>query len=113
MAVAGLLRIEALLTGLAAGQRTVGPFTQTTAVGRSDSVDLATGANTITPPTGATVVLIIPPTANTSKITLKGITGDTGVSISRSQPTVLSLNAVTTFVLTAGGAVTNVELVWM
>ena len=56
-------------------------------------VTLASGSNTITVPTSGTVptaVTIVPPTDNTTSITLKGVTGDT----------------------TAGGVVTGVRLYW-
>jgi hypothetical protein len=39
-------------------------------------------------PTG---VFIIPPAGNTGAITLKGVTGDTGVALNMTQPTWLSL----------------------
>src|SRR5690242_2468757 len=67
---------------------------------------LASGANTITPPTvgsgGATAVTIIPPAGNTATITLKGVSGDTGVVLHKTDPTTVALNSPTnTFVLSA------------
>lgn len=73
---------------------------------------LASGPNTITPPVGAKACTIIPPTGNTVLITLKGVTGDTGVVLHLTDPTTIALNNyATTFCLTAASAVT-VRLVW-
>src|ERR1044071_1814279 len=47
-------------------------------------ITLASGANTITVPTGGTTptaVTIVKPAGNTVLITLKGVTGDTGVPL--------------------------------
>jgi hypothetical protein len=73
---------------------------------------LASGSNTITPPTGAKAVTIIPPTGNTVLVTLKGVTGDTGVVLHPTDPSSVALNAAaSTFCLTAASAVT-VRLIW-
>lgn len=84
--------------------------------GQSDIITLASGANTITPPSGGTTpvaVTIIPPTGNTETITLKGVTGDTGVVLHKTDPTTIALNSPTdTFVLTASGTITGVRMVW-
>jgi len=84
---------------------------------KTDLVTLAIGANTITAPvvTGIVVtgLLIIPPAANINLITLKGITGDTGVALHKTDPTSLALD--TTFVslvLTVTVQVVGVRLVW-
>jgi hypothetical protein len=74
--------------------------------------DLASGANTITVPTGATGVTIIPPAGNTETITAKGVTGDTGISLHRTNPSYIGLYSVSTFVLTASGTVTALRLIW-
>lgn len=86
-------------------------------IGAMQLVTLASGANTITVPTSGTKLptacTIIPPSGNTQSITLKGVTGDTGVRIHDTDPTSLALDdAVTTFVLTAGAQITDVRLVW-
>lgn len=66
---------------------------------------LASGANTIAVPTWATSVLIEPSSANVEGLTLKGVTGDTGIAISPTQPTLLSFPVTTpaNIVLTAAG----------
>ena len=74
------------------------------------------GANTVTVPTGGstvTAVTIIPPAGNVQTITLKGVTGDTGVPLHPTDHTVVALAAATVnFVLTVGGTITGLRLVW-
>ncbi len=68
---------------------------------------LASGANTITLPTGTTGVTIIPDSNNTVALTLKGVTGDTGVGLALTSPSSFGVGAaVTTFCLTAASVVT-------
>ena len=74
---------------------------------------LASGANTIAVPTGATICIITPPTTNTNTLTLKGVTGDTGVLISKVTPTVISLGVNATFCLTASGSTPLVEIMFL
>lgn len=69
-------------------------------------VTLASGANTITPPTGTTMVLVVPPTTSTVTKTLKGVTGDTGLPLSMTAPTFLSLASAASFCVTANGTET-------
>jgi len=76
---------------------------------------LASGANTITKPTANTVigVWIIPAAGNTTSLTVKGVTSDTGVRIHDTYGAFLYLDtSVATFCLTAGAA-TTVKLVWV
>lgn len=78
---------------------------------------LTVGANTITVPsvTGFTVkgATILPPAANTQALTLKGIAGDTGVIISSTDPTSIGFEtAPSSFVLTAGGTISGLRIVW-
>lgn len=84
--------------------------------GQMDLVTLAIGANTITPPAGGSTPVsctIIPPAGNTATITLKGITGDTGIVLHLTDPTSIGLNSpTTTFVLTASAEVVGARLVW-
>lgn len=84
---------------------------------KSDVVSLALGANTITAPVISGLVvtglLIIPPSGNTALMTLKGVTGDTGIPLHLTNHTFLSLD--TTFVslvLNAAAAVVGVRLIW-
>lgn len=77
---------------------------------------LSSGANTITVPTGGATVkgaTIIPPAANAQSIILKGVTGDTGVTLSNTDPTSIAFEtAPANFVLTAGGTITGLRIVW-
>jgi len=78
--------------------------------------NLASGANTITAPSAGTVlagVTIIPPVGNTAGITLKGVSGDTGISLHKTDPTSIGLDsAVTAFVLGATAGITGVRFFW-
>jgi len=84
--------------------------------GQIDIVTLTSGANTVTPPTGGTTplaVTIVPPSGNTALITLKGISGDTGIALHKTDPCTISLNSTTsTFVLTAASQIAGVRLIW-
>jgi len=84
--------------------------------GKIDIVTLVIGANTITPPTGGSTPVactIIPPTSNTATITLKGVTGDTGVVLHKTHSTTIALNSPTsTFVLTVSAEIIGVRLIW-
>lgn len=84
--------------------------------GKIDVVDLAAGTNTITPPvaggTTPQAVTIIPPVGNAQTITLKGVAGDTGVPLHKTDPSSFGLGGTGTFVLTAGAIITGVRLIW-
>ncbi|SRR6266404_5580830 len=79
---------------------------------------LVSGANTVTVLTAVgfvpTAVTIIPPAGNVVTITLKGVTGDTGVALHLTEATKIALAAsVTTFVLTVGAAgIVGLRLIW-
>lgn len=83
-----------------------------TGSGQNQLVNLASGANTITPPTSAKAVTIIPPVANVVSLILKGITGDTGIGLHLTDPTSIALATAGTFVITAGGVVTGLRLIY-
>lgn len=84
--------------------------------GVNELKNLASGANTITVPTGGSTpvaVTIVPPAGNVITLTLKGVTGDTGVGMHLTDPTTIALaSSVTTFCLTAGSAMTGVRFIW-
>lgn len=109
--MAGNLVISGTQTGIPSGQRL---FSITFPVAMSNNeattnVTLSSGANTITVPTGATKVIIIPPAANTQTLTLKGVTGDTGIPLSPTDVAVIPFPASppANIVVTAGGATTG------
>jgi hypothetical protein len=87
------------------------------AFGKEDLVTLAIGANTISPPVVAGLVItgltIIPPAANVNLITLKGITGDTGVPLHKTDPTSIALDPTfVSLILTVTVQVSGVRLIW-
>lgn len=81
--------------------------------GMVQNIALTTGANTITVPSGATAVTIVPPTANTVTMQLKGVTGDTGIRLHLTDPSSISLTIASTasFCITVSGALT-LRFIW-
>lgn len=116
MAVTSMRKTTITFSGDVVGTQQYSAASNAVSPGVIQLVVLASGANTITPPLGATpkAVTIIPPAGNVISITLKGVTGDTGVLLHLTDPTVIALGSATnTFVLTAGSLFTNpVRLVW-
>lgn len=84
----------------------------TTAPGQVEKKDLSSGNNTITVPSGAKGLTLKPPSGNTQALILKGVNGDTGVAIHKTDPTSLGLETGATVVINAAGSVTGVVLVW-
>ena len=116
MAVTAARSIEIRFSGDVSAVNTFSAASNAASPGQVDIVTLASGANTITPPAGGSTpksVTIIPPSGNTIDITLKGVTGDTGVVLHNTDPTSIALDSPTaTFVLTAASACTGVRLIW-
>lgn len=88
-----------------------------TSPGEVITLTLASGANTITAPIISGIVVssltITPPSANTNLMTLKGVSGDTGVPLHLTDPTSIGLD--TTFVslvINAAAEIVGVRLVW-
>lgn len=80
-------------------------------------ITLASGANTINPPAvGGIVVtglMIIPPAGNINLITLKGVSGDTGIPLHLTDPVSLSLDTTfTSLVINAAATIVGVRLIW-
>jgi hypothetical protein len=61
--------------------------------------------------TGVTGVTIIPSSSNTLSLTLKGVAGDSGISLAKSSPSSIGLYQQSTFVLSAGGSI-DVRLIY-
>lgn len=103
-------------TGDVTGTETVSAAQNAASPGSVTLHTLSSGANTITAPTGGSTVVsatILPPAGNTQTLTLKGVTGDTGVGLHLTDPTTIALAAsVTTFCLTAGGTITGLRIYW-
>ena|SRR5437867_2742999 len=105
-----------VLQGDVTGTEIVSAATNAASPGAIEIKTLSSGANTITVPTGGTTptaVTIFPPTGNTSLIILKGISGDTGVGLHKTDPTTIAIDStVVTFVLNAAASITGVRFYW-
>lgn len=116
MAVESNRAISISFTGDVTASFKTSAAVNTDSAGQMQVVTLASGFNTITVPTGGTVptaCTIIKPTGNTTSITLKGVTGDTGIRLHDTDPDTISVNSsVATFGLTAGAQITDVRLIW-
>ncbi|HYE77355.1 MAG TPA: hypothetical protein VEI97_05150 [bacterium] len=91
-------------------------LTNANAPGSAPITTLSSGANTITVPSLAGGVVFIPPTDNASvTLTLKGVSGDTGISISGKAWTVLTFPATppASFVINASGSLSGCYLIWL
>lgn len=119
MAAAARIKIEGTITGTATGTRGVGPIVLSSAAanGQVQQVVLQAGANTITvPATPAPNGCIIQlPATNTSVVTLKGVTGDTGIAIGKVtahvlcfDPAAVPANFCLTSVSTQTGLITEI-----
>jgi hypothetical protein len=98
------------------GSITVGPLTVTgTIVPVVLGPTLASGVNTITVPSGASGFVLVPPSTNTNTIQLKGVSGDTGLSLPKASFSVYTFDTAAVpanFVLTCGGTVGLSQLVF-
>lgn len=116
MAVASARTQTITYTGDTTGTQTINAAANAASPGSVTIHTLASGANTITVPTGGstpTAATILPPAGNVQTLTLKGVTGDTGVAIHLTDPTTIALaSSVASFVLTAGGTITGLRVYW-
>lgn len=116
MAATGTVVVSSTISGLPSGSKTISPpaIALAAAVGQITDTTLASGANTITVPTGTTMAVCVFPVTSGSVI-LKGVTGDTGVTLINN-PSVITWAAFplaaaqTTFVLTASVSISGVEI---
>ena len=117
MATTSLQTITAAFTGDLENTYQVQSSANGASPASTDLVTLASGANTITKPAGGSTVvgcIIVPPTGNTAQITLKGVSGDTGILLHLTNPSLVSLAAgVSTFVLNAASSIVGVRLTWV
>src|SRR5579863_9172690 len=97
MAKSATTTVQYGLSGDNFSTSTTGPMyanTNTNAAGSvPGSITCATGFNAITAPATCLGVTIVPPPGNAVTLTLKGVTGDTGILLSPTQPTVLSFTS--------------------
>jgi len=116
MAVASARQQVITYTGDVTGTETISAAANAASPGSVTLHTLASGANTITVPTGGSTpaaATILPPAGNIQTLILKGVTGDTGVGLHLTDPTTVALaTTVTTFVLTAGGTITGLRIYW-
>ena len=117
MAVQSTRSTVITLTGGVTGTETINAATNSASPGAITVQTLANGFNSVSVPstTGVTVtaVTIVPPTGNTTSITLKGITGDTGIALHLTDPTTIAIaSSVTAIGLTAGAEITGVRFFW-
>lgn len=115
MAVASARTQTITYTGDVTGTETVSAAANAASPGSITIHTLTSGANTITVPVGATctAATIVPPSGNLQTLTLKGVTGDTGVALHLTDPSTIALASTTlTFCLTAGGTVTALRIYW-
>lgn len=94
------------------GMDDIGPLTiptNTSGLSQRTTFTPASGANTVTVPSWAKVAIIIPNVSNLVGMTLKGVTGDTGVPISPTVPTELPWpsSPPASFVITAASLFTT------
>ena len=118
MAATATITLTGSVTGLPTGSKAFAiSGTSSAANGTTTQVVLQAGANTITVPTlPAPIGCIIQlPTTNTSVVTLKGVTGDTGIAIGKTtshyltwDSTALPASFVLTSVSTQTGLVTEI-----
>lgn len=116
MAVSSTRTIAIVYTGDVVGSEAPAAATNTASPGQIQIITLASGNNTITVPSGGSTPVactIVKPSTNTTAITLKGVTGDTGIRLHDTDPDVVSINSsVTSFVLNAGAEIIGVRLFW-
>ena len=116
MSVSATRTITIVYSGDVTGTETIAAAVNAASPGSVEIKSLASGLNTITVPTGGATVTcctIFPPVGNTVSITLKGVTGDTGIRIHNTDPTAIAIDpSATTFVLTTGNTITGVRLYW-
>lgn len=102
-------------TGSDPGKKTFTAATNTASPAYDIYVNLASGANTITAPVAATPTrcTILPPSGNTVLLTLKGVTGDTGVPLHKTDPTSFGVDStLVTFCLTAASICNGVRIIF-
>lgn len=117
MAVTSNRSIQIIFSGSVKYSQEFAAASNATSVGVSELYSLTTGANIITvpEPSGFLVsgVTIIPPAGNTATLTLKGVSGDTGVGIHPTDPTSIGIaTGTTSFVLSASAGVAGLRIVF-
>lgn len=103
-------------TGDVVGTELVSAASNPTSPAQIQILTLSSGFNSISVPTGGstpTALTILPPVGNLITLTLKGITGDTGILLHLTDPTTIALaSSVTSIGLTTSGILTGLRLYW-
>lgn len=114
MAAAAAIQISGTISNAPTGGRTIGPISLTSADanGQVQRIVLQSGANTITCPTvpAPNGCIIVLPSTNTAIVTLKGVTGDTGIAIGKTTTQVITWDPTavpTSFVLNSASTQTG------
>ena len=114
MAVTGTLGLTGRISGEPEGTSDVS-LTWTITAGVSDAFVFTTetGNQTVTVPTGTTMVIVVPPTTNAQAITAKGVGADTGFQVSKTKPTVIAWETGSSFVLNLAAAVSGLKVLFI
>ena len=116
MSTASTRVVTTTFTGDFTGTESNAAAANASSPGMAEIKTLASGANTITVPAAGTVptaVTIVPPVGNANLITLKGVTGDTGVPLHKTDPTTIALDTTcATFCLNAAAQIIGVRFLW-
>lgn len=112
MAITATTTITVNVSGDIVGTFTVPSDSNVTSPGRRDTIALAAGNNAIVGPAGTTKAIIIPPTGSAITKVLKGVAGDTGISIANVAPTLISLSGAAVFVINASN-IETIQVLWL
>jgi hypothetical protein len=113
MAVSAARTITITFSGDVSGAESISAATNSSSPGSIQYINLASGFNGINVPTSAVAATIVPPAGNATSITLKGVTGDSGIRLHNTDPTTIALHSsVSSIGLTAGDAITGVRIFW-
>ena len=114
MAVTATRTTTITFSGDVVGTQSLAAASNAASVGAIETKTLASGFTAHTVPTGTCVSLtIVPPTGNSTSITLKGVTGDTGIRLHDTDPTTIAINSsVTSIGITTGAEITGVRFFW-
>ena len=117
MAVTANLNYALTFTGDAETRDNFGISENQASPGQNQVIDLSSGDNVITVPTGgsslAVAIIIIPPPANAITLTLKGDASDIGIALGLTDPTSIAVNSISSFIINAGGSVVGLRLIFV
>ena len=114
MSASANIMITGQITNTPTGSRVIGPISLTSSAAspQVQEIVLQSGANTVTcpvtPAPSGCIIALNP--ANTAVVTLKGVTGDTGIAIGKTSTLVLNWDATAapaSFVLTSASTQTG------